>query len=55
MQNIFEAKSSNRPVPSQKNQNLKVIRTNQVKCGCGTSKHFCYLTFLIDVNNFIKF
>ena len=31
MSNIFEAKSSDRPVRSQQNLNLKVVRVNQVK------------------------
>ena len=31
MSNIFEVKSSDRPVRSQQNLNLKVVRANQVK------------------------
>ena len=33
MSNIFEVKSSDRPVCSQQNLNLKVVRVNQVKFG----------------------
>ena len=33
MSNIFEVKSSDRPVRNQQNLNLKVIRANQVKFG----------------------
>ena len=33
MSNIFEVKSSDRPVRSQQNLNLKVVRANQVKFG----------------------
>ena len=33
MTNIFEVKSSDRPVRSQQNLNLKVARANQVKYG----------------------
>ena len=33
MSNIFEVKSSDRPVRNQQNLNLKVVRANQVKFG----------------------
>ena len=33
MSNIFEVKSSDRPVRSQQNLNFKVVRVNQVKFG----------------------
>ena len=33
MSNIFEVKSSDRPVRTQQNLNLKVVRANQVKFG----------------------
>ena len=33
MSNIFEVKSSDRPVRSQQNLNLKVLRANKVKFG----------------------
>ena len=33
MSNIFEVKSSDRPVHNQQNLNLNVVRANQVKFG----------------------
>ena len=33
MSNIFEVKSTNRPIRSQQYLNLKVVRANQVKFG----------------------
>ena len=33
MSNIFELKTSGRPILSQQNLNLKVVRPNQVKFG----------------------
>ena len=33
MPNVFEVKSSDRPIHSQQYLNLKAVRANQVKCG----------------------